>query len=90
MLVLTRKIGERITLGDEIEIVVVSVRRDQVRLAINAPRHISVYRSELVKQVREENEAAARGAALVRNRGKRRGAEEPGKPKTLACQEIGS
>jgi carbon storage regulator len=66
MLVLTRKVGERIVVGDDIEITVVSLRRDQVRLAIAAPRCVSVYRGELVERVRAENAAAARGAALVR------------------------
>ncbi len=68
MLVLTRKIGERILLGDDIEIAVVSLRRDSVRLAISAPKQVSIYRSELVEQVQAENAAAARGAALVKNK----------------------
>jgi carbon storage regulator len=66
MLVLTRKVGERILLGDDIEIAVISVRRDNVRLAISAPKHVSVYRSEVVERVKAENAAAARAAAVVR------------------------
>jgi carbon storage regulator len=80
MLVLTRKVGERILLGDDIEIAVVSMRRDSVRLAISAPRHVSIYRSELVEQVQAENAAAARGAALVSRR-----VEESRVPQALAC-----
>ena len=44
MLVLSRKINKRIMIGDNVEIVVVGIKDDQVRLGINAPRHIAVYR----------------------------------------------
>ncbi len=65
MLVLTRKVGERILAGEDIEITVVSVRGDQVRLGITAPREVSICRSELADQVRRENAAAARAAAAI-------------------------
>jgi carbon storage regulator len=58
MLVLTRKIGQTVVIGDEIEITVSSVRGDQVRLAINAPRSISILRKETVEQVSLGNAAA--------------------------------
>jgi len=47
MLVLTRKIGEKVVLGDEIEIAVVDIRGNQVRLGISAPKTLPVLRSEL-------------------------------------------
>jgi carbon storage regulator len=58
MLVLTRKIGQTVVIGDGIEITVSSIRGDQVRLAINAPRSISILRKETVEQVSEGNAAA--------------------------------
>jgi len=59
MLILARKIGQRIVIGGEIEITVVEVRGDQVRLGITAPRSIAVYRKELLEQVATENVEAA-------------------------------
>jgi len=64
MLVLTRKTGDCILIADDIEITVISVRGDQVRLGITAPRHVAIRRRELLDRVREENLAAARAASL--------------------------
>lgn len=50
MLVLTRKAGEAICIGDDIELRIVSVRGQKVRLAIEAPREVSVRRSELTDE----------------------------------------
>ena len=47
MLVLTRKVGDKVLLGDEIEIVVVDIQGNQVKLGISAPRALSVLRAEL-------------------------------------------
>ncbi len=59
MLILTRKAGEKIIIGHEIEIEVISLSGDQVRLGIKAPREVSVYRSELYEAVQAANRAAA-------------------------------
>jgi len=59
MLVLARKTGQSIILGDGIEITVIEVRGEQVRLGITAPRSIPVHRKELLEQVRTENNEAA-------------------------------
>jgi carbon storage regulator len=47
MLALTRKVGESIVIGDSVRVTVVAVEHDQVRIAIDAPRHIEVHRSEV-------------------------------------------
>ncbi|NCC62685.1 MAG: carbon storage regulator [Verrucomicrobiae bacterium] len=60
MLVLSRKPGEAIRIGDDIEISIVEVRGDTVRIGINAPRTILVYRREIYEQIREENIKAAK------------------------------
>lgn len=58
MLVIARKTGQTLLIGDDIEVTVSAIRGDQVRLAINAPREISVLRKEVVDQVAEGNLAA--------------------------------
>lgn len=64
MLVVARKIGQTILIGDEIEITVTAVRGDQVRLAIRAPREVSILRKEVVDQVKASNAAAIDAAAV--------------------------
>ena len=62
MLVLTRRTGESIHIGDDVVVTVLDVRNDQVRIGIQAPRSVKVQREELVRQVREDNTAAAASA----------------------------
>ena len=52
MLVLTRKLNERIIIGNDISIMVVEIRGDQVRLGITAPRNIEVHRLEVAEQIK--------------------------------------
>lgn len=54
MLVLTRKPNQRINIGDDIVVTVLEVRGDQVRLGIDAPRHVAVQREEIYVQVQGE------------------------------------
>jgi carbon storage regulator len=63
MLVLTRKRGERIMIGDNVVVTILEVSGDQVRVGIEAPRSVSVMREELQDQVAEAN----RGARLNKN-----------------------
>jgi len=58
MLVLSRKKGESIWLGDQIEITISEVKGDQVRIAINAPKNVTILRGELRKEVSESNTEA--------------------------------
>ena len=60
MLVLSRQRDETIMIGDEIEISVVDIRGDKVRLGINAPTRIAVHRKEVYDAIRKENAQAAR------------------------------
>lgn len=59
MLVLTRKVHQSIIIGDEIEVVVLEVRGEQVRLGIRAPKNVSVHRKEIYEQIQEENKDAS-------------------------------
>jgi len=60
MLVLSRQRDEAIMIGDEVEITVVDIRGDKVRLGITAPRHIQVHRKEVYEAIKRENEQAAK------------------------------
>ena len=58
MLVLTRKIGESITIDDDICITVVQIKGKQVRIGIDAPKETKIYREEVYSAIQEENRAA--------------------------------
>jgi carbon storage regulator len=64
MLMMTRRAGQKIVLGDDITIEVVEVAGNTVRLGVNAPRSVPVYREEIWTAVRAENEAAATATEL--------------------------
>ncbi|MGF1633407.1 MAG: carbon storage regulator CsrA [Phycisphaerae bacterium] len=59
MLVLSRQRDETIMIGDDIEVTVVDIRGDKVRLGINAPKHVAVHRKEVYEAIKRENKAAA-------------------------------
>lgn len=59
MLILTRKLGESITIGDEIKVTVVDCQGKQVKLGIIAPKHVKVHREEIFEKIQEENRKAA-------------------------------
>ncbi|MCD9022308.1 carbon storage regulator CsrA [Cohnella silvisoli] len=58
MLVLARKKGESIIIGDNIELIVLSVEGDTVRLGINAPKSVEIYRKEIYDSIQESNKEA--------------------------------
>ena len=60
MLILTRKSGESIRIGDDISISVIEIRGNQVRLGITAPRNVAVHRQEVYEQIQQQNREAAR------------------------------
>ncbi len=59
MLVLARKINDTVIIGDDIEVVVIDVKGDQVKLGVKAPRSLSVHRGEIYQEIQEQNEKAA-------------------------------
>jgi carbon storage regulator len=61
MLVLTRKLGENIRIGDAVKITVLEVRSGQVKLGIEAPPEVKVHREEIYARIQEENRRAQRG-----------------------------
>ncbi|WP_017436395.1 carbon storage regulator CsrA [Saccharococcus caldoxylosilyticus] len=59
MLVLTRKLKEAIQIGDDIEITVLAISGDQVKLGINAPKHVEIHRKEIYLAIQKENSEAS-------------------------------
>ena len=59
MLVLARRTNQSIMIGDDVEIVVVDIKGDQVKLGVKAPKEISVFRQEIYQEIQEENKKAA-------------------------------
>jgi carbon storage regulator len=60
VLILSRKVNEGVMIGDEIEIRVSRIDTDTVKIGIQAPRHLPIYRNEIYKQMKEANLRAAR------------------------------
>ncbi|PCI67310.1 MAG: carbon storage regulator [Piscirickettsiaceae bacterium] len=55
MLILTRKVGESIRIGDDVSVVVLGVKGNQVRIGVDAPKSISVHRDEIYNRIQQEN-----------------------------------
>ena len=64
MLALTRRKGESVVIGDNVEIVVLNVMGEQVRLGIIAPKRIPVHRKEIYEQIQAENKQAKDAASI--------------------------
>jgi carbon storage regulator len=69
MLILTRRVGESVMIGDDVTITVLGVKGNQVRVGINAPKHVAVHREEIYERIKREQGGGSEGA----------GPEEPGK-----------
>jgi carbon storage regulator len=62
MLILSRKLNEKIMIGDDVSVSVIDIRGDQVRLGVEAPRSVKVFRQEVFDAIKAENKAAAESA----------------------------
>jgi carbon storage regulator len=54
MLILTRRVGETLMVGDEVSITVLGVKGNQVRIGVNAPKHVAVHREEIYQRIQSE------------------------------------
>ena len=64
MLALTRKKGESLVVNNNIEIIVLEIRGDQIKIGISAPKNVPVYRKEVYLQIQKENEASLKADGL--------------------------
>jgi carbon storage regulator len=62
MLILTRRVGETLMIGDQVSVTVLGVKGNQVRIGVNAPRNVSVHREEIYDRIQREHD----GSGVVR------------------------
>lgn len=65
MLILSRKINEKIMIGEDVSVSIIEIRGDQVRLGVDAPKTVKVFRQEVFDSIRAENKAAAESAPAL-------------------------
>ena len=58
MLILTRRVGEAVVIGEEVTVTVLGVKGNQVRIGVNAPKTVSVHRDEIYERIKNEREAS--------------------------------
>lgn len=65
MLILSRKVNEKIMIGDAISVSIIEIRGDQVRIGVDAPKAVKVFRQEVFDAIKAENKAAAESAPVL-------------------------
>ena len=59
MLILTRRVGETVMIGEEVTVTVLGVKGNQVRIGVNAPKHVAVHREEIFERIKREGDAGS-------------------------------
>jgi carbon storage regulator len=65
MLILTRRVGETVMIGNEVTVTVLGVKGNQVRIGVNAPKDVAVHREEIYERIKREEEQESRPGATV-------------------------
>lgn len=65
MLILTRRVGEAVVIGEEVTVTVLGVKGNQVRIGVNAPKSVSVHREEIFDRIKNERESAGEAGAAA-------------------------
>jgi len=65
MLILSRKVNEKIVIGDDVTVSIIEIRGDQVRIGIDAPKMVKVFRQEVFDAIKAENKAASASAHVI-------------------------
>jgi carbon storage regulator len=65
MLILTRRVGETVMIGDEVTVTVLGVKGNQVRIGVNAPKDVAVHREEIYERIKREGEQDSRSGTPV-------------------------
>ena len=68
MLILTRRVGETVVIGNNVDVTVLGVKGNQVRLGVKAPREVSVHREEIYKRIKDEKQEQQRSVVNGSNR----------------------
>ncbi|MGF1526030.1 MAG: carbon storage regulator CsrA [Candidatus Competibacterales bacterium] len=67
MLILTRRVGETLMIGDEVTVTVLGVKGNQVRIGVNAPKDVPVHREEIYERIKREQEGGNSGPSAFTN-----------------------
>ncbi len=67
MLILTRRVGETVMIGDEVAVTVLGVKGNQVRIGVNAPKNVSVHREEIYERIKKEESGAGQKSDVRTN-----------------------
>lgn len=62
MLILTRRVGETLMIGDDVQVTVLGVKGNQVRIGVNAPREVAVHREEIYERIKREKEESGKAS----------------------------
>lgn len=65
MLILTRRVGETLMIGDEVTVTVLGVKGNQVRIGVNAPRDVAVHREEIYERIKREQAESGQGIGVA-------------------------
>jgi carbon storage regulator len=67
MLILTRRVGETVMIGNEVTVTVLGVKGNQVRIGVNAPKDVAVHREEIYERIKREEDQESRTSGTVPN-----------------------